>query len=180
MLDLLLQFSVELFKSVMMFLNSKISSVFVFNSFSSSVQLLMFFFGFLISFTCISVFSCNSCNFTWLEVSLPVSLQTGCGHWGVTVVQVLSPLWLCDTQTVALQAPLFFTIFQSLLKFMFIESAVLSNHLILWWPLIYLSMKVFSSELALHTRWPKYWRFRVLAVRFFFGVSEKLHLEHYF
>ena len=37
-----------------------------------------------------------------------------------------------------------------------------SNHLILSWPLLLLpsvfpSIRVFSSELALHLRWPKYW-----------------------
>ena len=62
--------------------------------------------------------------------------------------------------TVALQAPLSFTISQSLLKFM----VMLSNHLILCCPLLLLpssilSMRVFSNELALHIRWPKYWRF---------------------
>ena len=39
-----------------------------------------------------------------------------------------------------------------------------SNHLILCQPLLLLSsifpnIKVFSSELALHIRWPKYWSF---------------------
>ena len=55
------------------------------------------------------------------------------------------------------------TISQSLLKFMFIEFMMLSNHLILCHPLLTLSMfpslRVFSSELALHIRWPKYWSF---------------------
>ena len=62
--------------------------------------------------------------------------------------------------TVALQVPLSFTISQSLLKFM----VMLSNHLILCCPLLLLpssilSMRVFSNELALHIRWPKYWSF---------------------
>ena len=40
-----------------------------------------------------------------------------------------------------------------------------SNHLILCRPLlllpsIFLSIRVFSNESALHIRWPKYWRFR--------------------
>ena len=39
-----------------------------------------------------------------------------------------------------------------------------SNHLILWHPLllppsIFPSIRVFSSELVLHIRWPKYWSF---------------------
>ena len=41
---------------------------------------------------------------------------------------------------------------------------MLSNHLILCYPLLLLpsifpSIRVFSSELALHIRWPKYWSF---------------------
>ena len=51
-----------------------------------------------------------------------------------------------------------------LVRFMSIESVILSNHLILCRPLLLLSsifpsMRVFSSELALHIRWPKYWSF---------------------
>ena len=68
-------------------------------------------------------------------------------------------------ETVAHQAPLSFTISQSLLKFMSIESVMPSNHLILCHPLIFLpsitpSIGVFSNESFLHIRWPKYWSFR--------------------
>ena len=53
----------------------------------------------------------------------------------ITVVQVLSCIWLLVTPwTTALQASLSFSIFQSLLKFMFIESMMPSNHLILCGP----------------------------------------------
>ena len=57
-----------------------------------------------------------------------------------------------------------FTISQSLLKFMFIESVMPSSHLILCHPLfllpsIFPSIRVFSNESALHIRWPKYWSF---------------------
>ena len=52
----------------------------------------------------------------------------------------------------------------SLLKLMFIESVMPSNHLILCRPLLLLpsiipSIRVFSNESALHIRWPKYWSF---------------------
>ena len=52
----------------------------------------------------------------------------------------------------------------SLLKLMSIESVVLSNYLILCWPLflppsIFPSNSILSNELALHIRWPKYWSF---------------------
>ena len=52
---------------------------------------------------------------------------------------------------------------QSLLKLMSIASVMPFNHLILCRPLLLLpsifpSIRVFSSELALCIRWPKYWR----------------------
>ena len=59
-----------------------------------------------------------------------------------------------------------FTISQSLLKFMSITALMLSNHFILCHPLLLLpsivpSITVFSSESALHIRWPKYWSFSI-------------------
>ena len=74
------------------------------------------------------------------------------------VVQLLSCTQFFATPwTVANQAPLSSIIFQSLLKFMSFESMMLPNHLILYCPLllwlsIFPSIKVFSNELALHTR----------------------------
>ena len=52
----------------------------------------------------------------------------------------------------------------SLLKLMSTESVIPSNHLILCHPLLFLpsifpSIRVFSNELALRIRWPKYWSF---------------------
>ena len=49
-------------------------------------------------------------------------------------------------------------------QLMSIESVMPSNHLILCRPLLFLpsifpSIRVFSNELALHIRWPKYWSF---------------------
>ena len=67
-------------------------------------------------------------------------------------------------QTTACQAPLISTISWNLLRFMSTESVMLSNHLILCCPLLLLlstfpSTGVYSNELALHIRWPKYWSF---------------------
>ena len=66
--------------------------------------------------------------------------------------------------TAAYQASLSFTISQSLLKLMSIESMMPSKCLILCCPLLLLpsvfpSIKILSSELALHIRWPKDWGF---------------------
>ena len=71
---------------------------------------------------------------------------------------------LCTPWIAACQASLSFTISQSLLKFMSIELVMLSIHLILCCPLLLLpssfaNIKVFSNELALCVRWPKYWSF---------------------
>ena len=76
------------------------------------------------------------------------------------VVQSLSHGQLSVTPwTAGLQATLFSTISQSLLKLMSIESMMLSNHFILHHPLLLLpsifpSIRVFSNELALYIRWP--------------------------
>ena len=81
------------------------------------------------------------------------------------VVQSLSCVWLFVTPwTAAGQASLSFTISQSLLKLMSIESVIPSYDLILCHPLLLLpsifpSTRVFSNELALLIRWPKYWCF---------------------
>ena len=86
-------------------------------------------------------------------------------HSMIAVVQSLSHVRLSAISwTTARQVSLSFTISQSLLKFMSIESVMLSNHLILCHPLLLLSsifpsIRVFSSELALCTTWPKYWSF---------------------
>ena len=66
--------------------------------------------------------------------------------------------------TAAHHASLSFTISQSLLKLMSIESVIPSNCLVLCHPLLLLpsifpSIRVFSKELTLHIRWPKYGSF---------------------
>ena len=65
--------------------------------------------------------------------------------------------------TATCQASQSFTISQSLLKLMCVELVMSSNHLILWHPLLLLSIfpsiRVFSNESALHIRWPQYWSF---------------------
>ena len=60
-----------------------------------------------------------------------------------------------------------FTITQSLLKLMSIESVMPSSHLILCRPLLLLppippSIRVFSNEFTLCIRWPKCWSFSIL------------------
>ena len=61
------------------------------------------------------------------------------------------------------KAPLSFTVSLSLLRFISCKSVMLSNHLIPYCPLllpsVFPSIRIFSSESALHIRWPKYWSF---------------------
>ena len=104
----------------------------------------------------------------------------GCSPWGHRVrhhwahtcnnplfssVQSLSCVRLFATPwTAARQASLSITNSQSLLKPMYIESVMPSNHLILCCPPLLLpsifpSIRVFSSESVLCIRWPKYWSF---------------------
>ena len=78
-------------------------------------------------------------------------------------VESLSRVPLFATPWTAVhQASLSITSSRSLLKFMSIESVMPSNHLIrqpLLPPSIFPSIRVFSSELVLCIRWPKYYSF---------------------
>ena len=74
-------------------------------------------------------------------------------------VQLLATPW-----TVVHQASLSFTISQSLLKLVSIESLMPSKSLVLCRTLLLLpsispNISVFSNESALRIRWPKYWSF---------------------
>ena len=79
-------------------------------------------------------------------------------------IQSLSHGQLFDPMDWACQASLSFTISHSFLKLMSIKLVMPSNHLVLCCPLLLLpsifpSIRVFSNELALCIRWPKYWGF---------------------
>ena len=104
----------------------------------------------------------------WIKISLPC--PTGaCSSipcWAfLVIVQSLSHVWLFVTPgTAAHQASLSFTISQSLLRLLSIESVVPSKNLIHCHPLLLLpsilpSIRVFSKESAFCIRWPKYWNF---------------------
>ena len=98
----------------------------------------------------------------FLTFQKPSSIK---GGKQVVVVQLLSHVQLFATPwTAAHQASVSFTISWSLLKLTSIELVMPSNHLILHCPLLLLpsifpSIRVFSSELVLCIRWPKYWSF---------------------
>ena len=89
-------------------------------------------------------------------------------YWDIVHIRCCSVAKSCrclaTPWTAANQAPLSSTISWSLLKFMSVGSVMLSNHLILCCPLlllpsIFLSIKVFSKELAFPIRLPNYWSF---------------------
>ena len=83
----------------------------------------------------------------------------------VVAVQSLSCVPHSATSwTVPHQVSLSSTISWSLLKFMSIEWVILSNHLMFCGPLLLLPsifprIRIFSSELAFHLKFPKYWSF---------------------
>ena len=71
---------------------------------------------------------------------------------------------LCDPMECSMPGPLSITNSWSLLRFMYIESVMPSNHLILCHrllllPSIFPSTRVFSNESVLCIRWPKDWSF---------------------
>ena len=77
----------------------------------------------------------------------------------LSCVQLFATPW-----TAARQVSLSITNSWSLFKLMPIESVISSNHLILCHPLLFPpsispSIRVFSNEPALHSRWPNYWSF---------------------
>ena len=93
---------------------------------------------------------------------LPFFLQ------GIFPTRGTNPHLLCLLHWQARSLPLVLhgkpTISRSLLKLMSLESVMSSNHLILCCSLLLLlsifpSLRVFSDELMLHIRWPKYWCF---------------------
>ena len=102
------------------------------------------------------------CLWCWLSCKL---IYAYFYHNILVVVQSLGNVWLFAAPwPVACQASLSFTISWSFLRLMSIESTIPSNHLILSCPLLLLplifpSIRVFSNELALYIRWPKYWSF---------------------
>ena len=102
----------------------------------------------------------GECEFHWLT--------RGGGELGGSLSLVIQLLCrvrpFVTPRTAARQASLSFTISRSLLKLMSIESVMSSSHLLLCCSLLLLSsifpsIRVFSNELALHIRWPRYWSF---------------------
>ena len=87
------------------------------------------------------------------------------GKYSLSSVQSLSRVWLFATPWItARQASLSITNSQSSLRLTSFESVIPSSHLILCRPLLLLppippSIRVFSNELTLRMRWPKYWSF---------------------
>ena len=87
-----------------------------------------------------------------------------CARFAMRQVRFKSFLAYAGLVAKSCQASLSFTISLSLLKLMFIESVMPSNHLILCHlllllPSIFPSIRVFSNEWAFHMRWPRYWSF---------------------
>ena len=81
--------------------------------------------------------------------------------WSVQSLSLVRPF--ANPWTAARQASVSITNFQSLLKLMSITSVMPSNHLVFCCPLLLLpsifpSIRVFSNELVLCIRQPKYWR----------------------
>ena len=83
----------------------------------------------------------------------------------IVIFQALSHVqFSANSWTAARQASLPFTITGDMLKFMFIESVMPSNHFflccsLLLLPSIFPSIRVFSNDSALCIRWPKYQSF---------------------
>ena len=94
------------------------------------------------------------------------------------VVQSLNHVPLFVTQWTEYARLSWHSLSPRLLKLMSSESVMPSNYFILRHPLLSLpsifnSIKVFSNELALHIRWPKYWSFS-------FNISLSMNIQGWF
>ena len=90
-------------------------------------------------------------------------MQALCYTLGIIVVQLLSHVWLCNLMDYSVQG---FPVLYHLLELAqthihWVNDAIQPSHPL--WPLllpsICPSIRVFSNELALYIRWPKYWSF---------------------
>ena len=98
-------------------------------------------------------FVTNCFSMMWLDIKMHIVVQS----------QRLDRLFATPWTTTC-QSSLSFAISWGLLKCMSIESVMPCNYLILWHPflllpLIFAKIRVFSNEMAVRTRWPKYWSF---------------------
>ena len=111
------------------------------------------------------LWSKDDCLFLIIQVSIQISTpQRGFSNDCFCCSVIKSYQLYVTPWTVACQAPLSSTISQNLHKLVYNELVMSSNHLILCHPLlllpsIFLSIRVFSNELALWIRWPKYQSF---------------------
>jgi len=113
-------------------------------------------------------FSVSDCHSLLCQASCTETQRWQSGSF-LAVVQLLSCVWFCYLMNCSVPG---FPVLHHLPEFAqthVIESVMPSNHLILCHPFLLLpsifpSIRVFSNELALHIRWPKYWSFS-------FGIS---------
>ena len=114
---------------------------------------------------CVSIFLANASAKLGI-ISIPDWLLSNYMILKVNLLAVLSLSHVRLFETLwpaARQTSLPFTISQSLLKLISIESVMPSNHLILCHllllPSIFPRIRVFSNQSVICIRWPKYWRF---------------------
>ena len=102
-------------------------------------------------------------KYSWILSNTKSLFLKGPGYYCYYLATKPVPLFVTP-RTAAHQAPLPFTITQSLLRFMSIESVMQSNHLILCHPfylllLLFPRIRASSNESVLQIRWPKFWSF---------------------
>ena len=115
----------------------------------------------------------------------------GAGHLIFRRIQVFAVIhWLSRVQlfetpwNAGCEASLSFTLSGNLLKLMFVEWVMPSDHCIVFCPLLLLpsifpSIRVFCNELALRIRWPKYWSFSFSPSNEYSGfVPQGILLQH--
>ena len=109
-----------------------------------------------------SAFLMIQLSHSYMTTGKTIALTAGTAAAAAKLLQ--SCLTLCDPMDSRMTGFSVIHYLLDLLTLMSIELMMPSNHLILYHPLlllpsVVLSIRVFSSESALHIRWPKYWSF---------------------
>ena len=142
------------------------------NAFPAPIEVIVWLLSFILIMWCIKLIDLQTLKHLCISGINPT--------WSYSiVVQSLSHVWLFATPwTAACQASWSFTISRSLLKLMSIEVGRTSNYPVLCCPLLLLpsifpSIRVFSNELALLIRWPKYCSLS-------FSISPSMNVQDWF
>ena len=102
-------------------------------------------------------------NGWYINICVVSRIRHSCWLLSCCCTVLKSGLTLCDPMDYSMPGYSVLHTLPKLFKLMPIESVMPSNHLLLCYPLlllsVFLSIRIFSNRSVLHIRWPKYWSF---------------------